>query len=62
MNAAKSVYTIQLSNTKSNSSIKRAVIPRRCQRRLSSPGAILPMTIKPNEKLDAKQKTSDTIV
>lgn len=39
-----SLYTVQLSSAKVHNSTRQAFIPRRCERRLSSPAAILPIT------------------
>ncbi|CAF5122460.1 unnamed protein product, partial [Rotaria sp. Silwood1] len=46
LTAVTSIYTIQLSPIKTNISTQRAMIPRRCERRLSSPAAILPIAVQ----------------
>jgi hypothetical protein len=62
LNAVKSVYTLELSTSKSNISTERIVIPRRCERRLSAPGLILPITIKKTDEKDISLENIDTFV
>ncbi|CAF2028355.1 unnamed protein product [Rotaria magnacalcarata] len=55
-----SIYTLQLSSIKPNNSVQRAIIPRRCQRRFSSPAAILPITVKQADGKNIIIKNIDT--
>lgn len=45
LTAVTSIHTIQLSSTKSNLSTERTFIPRRCERRFSSPARITIQTV-----------------
>ncbi|CAF0974888.1 unnamed protein product [Rotaria sordida] len=57
-----SIYTIHLSSIKSNALTQRAIIPRRCERRLSSPAAIVPITFKKVDDNDISLENIDTFV
>ncbi|CAF4749247.1 unnamed protein product [Rotaria sp. Silwood1] len=62
LTAVTSIYTIQLSPIKTNISTQRAMIPRRCERRLSSPAAILPIAVQQVDDNDISFKNIDTFV
>ncbi|CAF3292025.1 unnamed protein product [Rotaria sp. Silwood2] len=62
LTAVTSIYTIQLSSIKPNVPAQRAIIPRRCERRLSSPAAILPITYKQADDNDTSLENIDTFV
>jgi hypothetical protein len=59
LTAVTSVYTIQLSPPKTHHS---RIIPRRCERRLSSPAMIYPLTINKLDENDVSFKNIDTCV
>jgi hypothetical protein len=62
LTAVTSLYTIQLSPTKANPLTQRNLMPRRCERRLSSPARILPLTMKQVDKNEISLENIDTCV
>jgi hypothetical protein len=62
LTAVTSIHTIQLSSTKPNLSTVQTFIPRRCERRLSSPTRILTIPIETIDDKDISLNNIDTCV